>query len=56
MNTEHPLKSKLTWPVCPKSMKFKKKKNGAGAMPTAENAVFLGLWLKLGVGQSMTLW
>ena len=26
-----------------KEYEIKKKKNGAGAMPTAENAVFLGL-------------
>ena len=43
MNTEHQLKSKLTWLKCPKSMKFKK--NGTGAMTTAKtkNAVFIGL-------------
>ena len=27
VNTEHQLKSKLTWPKCPKSMKLKKKWN-----------------------------
>ena len=40
MNTEHELKSKLTWTVCLKSMECVK--NGAGAMPTAKNAVFIG--------------
>ena len=44
MNTEHQLKWKLTWPVCPKKIKTKKKKkNGARAMTTAKNAVFIGL-------------
>ena len=27
VNTEHQLKSKLTWPKCPKSMKLKQKLN-----------------------------
>ena len=41
MNTEHQLKSKLTWPKCPKSMQLNK--NGTGAMTKAKNAVFIGL-------------
>ena len=41
MDTEHSLKSKLTWPVCPKSMKFKQKV--AEAMTTTKNAIFIGL-------------
>ena len=41
MNAERQLKSKLTWPKCPKSMKLKK--NGTGAMTTTKNAVFIGL-------------
>ena len=41
MNTEHQLKSKLTWPKCPKSMKLKP--NGTGAMTATKNAVFIGL-------------
>ena len=44
MNAEHQLKSKLTWPVRPKSMKLKQ--NGAGAMNKAKNAVFIGLKLE----------
>ena len=44
MNAEHELKSKLTWPVRPKSMKLKQ--NGAGAMTKAKNAVFIGLKLE----------
>ena len=41
MFTKHQLKSKLTWPKCPKIIKLKK--NGTGAMTIAENAVFIGL-------------
>ena len=41
MNTEHQLKSKLTWPRCPKSMEVNQ--NGTGAMTTTKNAVFIGL-------------
>ena len=41
MNTGHQLKSKLIWPVYPKSMKLLK--NGIEAMTTAKNAVFIGL-------------
>ena len=29
MNTEHQLKSKLTWPACPKSIKLKQKCSGS---------------------------
>ena len=45
MNTEHQLKSKLTRPACPKSMKLKR--NGTGAMTTAKNAVFIVIIRKL---------
>ena len=41
MNTEHKLKSKLAWPVCPKSMKLKQ--NGTWAMTTAKNDAFNSL-------------
>ena len=34
MNTKHQLKSKLTWPNCPNSMKLKE--NGTGAVTTAK--------------------
>ena len=40
MNTEHQLESKLTWPSSPKSMEVKQ--NGAEAMTTTKNAVFIG--------------
>ena len=40
MTTKHQLKSKLTWPVCLREWNWN---NGAGAMPTAKNAVFVGL-------------
>ena len=34
MNTEHWLKSKLAWPICPKSIKLKKKVIvGGGIVP-----------------------
>ena len=39
VNAEHQLKSKLSWPVCSKSIT----KNGAGTMTTAKNTVFIGL-------------
>ena len=55
MNTEHQqLKSKLTWPKCPKCMKFKK--NGTGTMTTAENAIFIGLTRKLLFSRGNWLW
>ena len=41
MNTEHLLKSKLTWPNCPKSMRWKK--NGTGTVTLAKSVVFIGL-------------
>ena len=42
MITEHQLKSEVTWPKCPKSMKLKQK--GTAAMTTTNlNAVFIGL-------------
>ena len=41
LNTEHQLKSKLTWPVCRKCMKFKK--NRAGTMTASKNAVLIEL-------------
>ena len=41
MNTEHDLKSKVTWPKCLKSIELKQ--NWTGAMTTAKNAVFIGL-------------
>ena len=48
MNTEHQLKWKLTWPVCPKSMKLKQRyKDGASPMLTVKNAVFIGFNLKI---------
>ena len=42
MSTENHLKSELTWPVCPNSMKFLK--NSRGAMIAATNDVFIGLF------------
>ena len=45
MNAEYQLKSKLTRPVCPKSMKLKQ--NRAGAMTAAKNAVLLGYNLRI---------
>ena len=44
MNTEHQLKSKLAWPVYPTSTKLINK-NGTGAMITAKNDVFIGLYI-----------
>ena len=44
MNTEHQLKSKLAWHMCQKSIKLNK--NGTGAMTTAKNDIFIGLWLE----------
>ena len=42
VNTENQLKSEVTWPKCPKSMKLKQK--GTAAMTTTNlNAVFIGL-------------
>ena len=41
MNTEHQLKPKLGWPVCPMSMKLNR--NGTRAMTATKNAVFIGL-------------
>ena len=41
VNTEHQLKSKLTWPKFPKSMKLKQEQTGA--MTAAKNAIFIGL-------------
>ena len=47
MNTEHHLKSKLAWHVCPKSMKLKQKcggmsilSAGGGTPPSRENPIF----------------
>ena len=40
MNNEHQLESKLTGHRRPKSMEVKQ--NGAGAMTTTKNAVFMG--------------
>ena len=45
MDTGCQLKSKLAWPVCPKSMKLKQ--NGTGAMNTGKNDVFIGFNLKI---------
>ena len=41
VNTEHQLKSQFPWPMCLKSMKFKK--NGTRAITTAKNDIFIGL-------------
>ena len=44
MNTEYQVKSKLTWAVCKKSVKWKKKKkSGEGAMTTSKSEYFPGL-------------
>ena len=40
MNTEHQLKSQFPWPMCLKSMKFKK--NDTRAMTTTKNDILLG--------------
>ena len=44
MNTEHQLKSKLTWPKCPKSMRLKQKWNRSNDYNCGFlNAVFVEL-------------